>query len=380
MSDLELLSFLIGDIYDAALDHGLWPSVLEKTTSFVKSQTATLTATHGTETHFYFQWGHEPRFLDTFHSTYAVINPLNVPVAVYSKVGEIQSIGDLIPHDEFLASRFYREWAAPQGLGEAMWGLFEKTANSHAGLSVIRRAVDGPVDAEARRRFSLLYPHFRRAVAIGKIIDLHKFEAAAFADSLDGLSAAMFLVDADGRLAHVNAAGRGMIEKGDVIRTAGGKLAAADPQADIVLRDIFINAADGDRAVSTKGVEVPLTARGGERYVAHVLPLTSGVRRRAGATYSAVAAVFVRKAELELPHPLETIASVFKLTSAEMRVLMTIVQLGGIREVASVLGIGEPTVKTHLQHVYEKTGVSRQADLVKLVAGYMSPLQTAAPQ
>jgi DNA-binding CsgD family transcriptional regulator len=55
-------------------------------------------------------------------------------------------------------------------------------------------------------------------------------------------------------------------------------------------------------------------------------------------------------------------------------VLVAIVEIGGVPEVAPVLGISETTVKTHLQHVFEKTGVSRQADLVKLVAGFMSPL------
>jgi DNA-binding CsgD family transcriptional regulator len=39
-----------------------------------------------------------------------------------------------------------------------------------------------------------------------------------------------------------------------------------------------------------------------------------------------------------------------------------------------VLGVSEPTVKTHLQHVFQKTGMGRQAELVKLVASYMSPL------
>jgi DNA-binding CsgD family transcriptional regulator len=53
---------------------------------------------------------------------------------------------------------------------------------------------------------------------------------------------------------------------------------------------------------------------------------------------------------------------------------MMIVQLGGVPEVAPVLGISETTVKTHLQHVFDKTGTRRQADLVKLVAGYMNPL------
>jgi DNA-binding CsgD family transcriptional regulator len=57
-----------------------------------------------------------------------------------------------------------------------------------------------------------------------------------------------------------------------------------------------------------------------------------------------------------------------------MRVLMMIVDIGGVPEVASMLGLSEATVKTHLQHVFDKTVTKRQADLVKLIAGYISPL------
>ena len=53
---------------------------------------------------------------------------------------------------------------------------------------------------------------------------------------------------------------------------------------------------------------------------------------------------------------------------------MMIVNVGGVPEVAPVLGVSETTVKTHLQHIFDKTGARRQADLVKLVAGYMGPL------
>jgi DNA-binding CsgD family transcriptional regulator len=126
--------------------------------------------------------------------------------------------------------------------------------------------------------------------------------------------------------------------------------------------------------VDSRGVAVGLE-RNGERHVAYVLPLTAGARKKAGVTYSAIAAVFIRKAAFELPHPLEAIASTFKLTPTEMRVLMMIVEVGGVPEVAPVLGISETTVKTHLQHIFTKTGVARQADLVKLVASYMSPLR-----
>ena len=57
-----------------------------------------------------------------------------------------------------------------------------------------------------------------------------------------------------------------------------------------------------------------------------------------------------------------------------MRVLMMIIEVGGVPEVAPVLGISEPTVKTHLQRIFAKTDTNRQADLVKLVAGYINPL------
>jgi DNA-binding CsgD family transcriptional regulator len=55
-------------------------------------------------------------------------------------------------------------------------------------------------------------------------------------------------------------------------------------------------------------------------------------------------------------------------------VLLAIVQVGGVPEVAEALGIGEATVKTHLQRLFAKTDTSRQAELVKLVAGFANPL------
>ena len=68
-----------------------------------------------------------------------------------------------------------------------------------------------------------------------------------------------------------------------------------------------------------------------------------------------------------------------KLTPAEMRVLMMIIEVGGVPKIAPVLGVSERTVKTHLTHVFEKMGSRRQVDLVKLVAGYMNPLALGLP-
>jgi DNA-binding CsgD family transcriptional regulator len=62
------------------------------------------------------------------------------------------------------------------------------------------------------------------------------------------------------------------------------------------------------------------------------------------------------------------------LTPSELRVLFAIVEVGGVPEVADVLGISETTARTHVEHLFEKTGTSRQVDLLKLVAGYSNAL------
>ena len=157
-------------------------------------------------------------------------------------------------------------------------------------------------------------------------------------------------------------------------RTPCGRLVASEAPVNAALREIFLGAGAGDVALGVKGIALPLTARDGERYVAHVLPLTSGARRGAGLAYNAVAALFVRKATLEAVSPSGVIGETYNLTPTELRVLLAIVDVGGVPEVAASLGVAATTIKTHLSRLFEKTGVGRQADLVKLVAGFATPL------
>jgi DNA-binding CsgD family transcriptional regulator len=165
-----------------------------------------------------------------------------------------------------------------------------------------------------------------------------------------------------------------MLAEADFLYAASDRLTARSYRTNQALIDILAAAENGDGAIGVRGIALPLTARDGGSFVAHVLPLTSGARRRAGCTYAADAAIFVRKAVLELPSPPETIARHYRLTPTELRVLLAIVEVGGVPEVAEALGVADTTVKTHLGNLYGKTGGRRQADLVKLVAGFASPL------
>src|SRR5262249_34971008 len=149
------------------------------------------------------------------------------------------------------------------------------------------------------------------SLLVGRAIHMRTAEAATFADTLDGISAGMFLVDARGHIVHANASGQELLGQGSLVRVDGGKVAAGDEEADQALHEAFLAAGAGDAALGVKGIALQLNARDGGRYVAHVLPLTSGRRRRAGANYLAVAALFVHKASLEAPSALEIIAKSF---------------------------------------------------------------------
>jgi DNA-binding CsgD family transcriptional regulator len=369
------LSSLIGDIYDAALDHSLWTGVVAKCARFIGGSAAALFSKDAvTKTgNAVYHCGIDPYFQQLYFDKIIRLDPLTVG-HYFAEVGEPVAVADIMPYDEFLETRAYREWGLPQGIVDTLNVALEKTATSAAFFAIFRREQEGLVDDGTRQRMRLIVPHLRRAVLIGRVIDLKTAEAATFADALDGLSAGMLFVDSHGRIVHANAAGHALLAKGSLLHAAGGKLAASDASAEQALHEVFLAAGSGDAAVGVKGISVPLTAPDGECWVAHVLPLTSGARRRAGATYAAAAAVFVHKASLETPSPPEVIAKTFKLTPTELRVLLAFVEAGGVAETAAALGVAEATVRTHLHRLFAKTGTSRQAELVKLVASYSSPL------
>ena len=235
MHELERLSALIGDIYDAALDPTLWVGVLDGAARFVGGPAASLYSkdiVHKTGNVAY-QFGLDPRFTQLYVEKYIKFEPTAIGYFM-APVGEPVSTSDVMSYDDFIETRFYKEWGRPQGLVDTVHVMLEKSATSSAAFVVFRHERDGLVDNDVRNRMRLVIPHLRRAALIGKVLDLKKTEAATFADTLDGISAGMFLVDATGRIAHANVAGLGMLNAADVLRARGARLAMNDPQFDQV--------------------------------------------------------------------------------------------------------------------------------------------------
>jgi DNA-binding CsgD family transcriptional regulator len=221
----------------------------------------------------------------------------------------------------------------------------------------------------------LIVPHVRRAVLIGNVLTVSTTETMAFADTLNGLAAGVFLVDKNARIVFANRSGQIMLDEGRIVCQNNRGLTTVDPRIAATLQDVIASASDGDAAIGVDGIAIRLSAPPEEPWLAHILPLTSGMRQQAGIAYSAVAAVFVHRTSLAIPSSLEIISKLYRPTPGELRVLAAVSEVGGISAVAEIVGISEATVKTHLQNLFAKTGTNRQIDLVRLVAAHASPLR-----
>jgi DNA-binding CsgD family transcriptional regulator len=69
----------------------------------------------------------------------------------------------------------------------------------------------------------------------------------------------------------------------------------------------------------------------------------------------------------------------FRLTGAECRVAMLLGDGLGAAELSLRLGVSRNTIKTQIQAVYQKLGVHRQAQLIRVVAGGPLPESSPAP-
>jgi DNA-binding CsgD family transcriptional regulator len=363
------ISSLIEGIYDAALEPSRWADVIIAINNFVGGRACGIFSKNSISkfgvTHYY--CGADPYYIQLYSETHCKFDPL----ATLPPYGKVVSIPDLVPFDEYRRGRFYQEWLRPQGCVDAANVVLEKAKSSFPVLLTVL-AGKQMVDDEMRRRISLIVPHAYRALQINKAIELKHSETATFADALDGLSAGIFMVDAKCRIVHANSAGREMLIADDFLRSVGGQLIARNAQANKTLRDIFTG--HTALAIAARDNSFPLTAHDGERYVAHVLPLRPLTRQDAAIATKAVAALFVTRVGLDSQASGELIARTFELTPTELRVLMAIIDVGGVPQTAENLGLAETTVKTHLHRVFAKTGATRQADLVKIAAGYSTPL------
>jgi DNA-binding CsgD family transcriptional regulator/PAS domain-containing protein len=288
--------------------------------------------------------------------------PLNEPIVLLR----------LRNRSEWESHRLYREWCKQLGVHDVLAIGLERDPTMIGSLAFLRlESVGDTEDVEIGAAW-LLIPHLRRAVAISKILDVKSVVAATFETALDTLAVAVVLTDADLRIVHANAAAQAMLASRGPIRTERGKLALRSSAVAAALGTAVRQAANSEAAIGKRGfIAAPSPNRA--PCVLHVRPLDHG-ELRPGLAPSAVAAIFVAPAVSPSPAPNDALAALFDLTLAEAHVFAQIAEGKTQAEIARALDIEIGTVKTHLLHIFAKTGTHRQADLVRLAASMTLPL------
>jgi DNA-binding CsgD family transcriptional regulator/PAS domain-containing protein len=264
------------------------------------------------------------------------------------------------------SSRFFNAWAQPQGIVDAVAIGLERNSRMVSTLSFGWHRDAGALGTGEIEGLRLLAPHFRRAIAISQLLESRSIAASNLTGVLEGLAAGVIVVDELMSLLHANPAAEAMLTQGDTVRVTNGRVTVNTTTSDI------------EDAVAQAGVnEVELGRRGGRGFAArgplgeprivHVLPLRG---REPGQSLfrRATAALFITQPDHEIDLPREAFAALYGLTPAETRIVELLVGGAAPPQIASELGLLSSTVKTHLQRVFEKTGVHRQSDLIRLAA------------
>src|SRR5262245_26044366 len=121
MRDDEKLSALVGDIYDAALDVTLWVAALAKCAEFAAGAAASIYSSDVAVGKGFaaYQSGFDPRYVQLYFDKYIKFDP-TLTAYFFAEIEQPVATADVMPYDEFLETRFYKEWAQPQGLVDSV--------------------------------------------------------------------------------------------------------------------------------------------------------------------------------------------------------------------------------------------------------------------
>lgn len=374
----QALSETIGAIYDCAVYPDHWPEALRQITELTASAAMGIGIVDHKQRHSVrlYDYGYAEDDLRVYHEKYGAMNPALVARLMFP-VGEPVTGEMLLDEQELLDSRLYREFLAPRGLRYGATIELLRTAHRSVGTALMRKEGQRAYGAADLSLLRLLSPHLCRAFTIADALDLRTLKSEMLEATLDGLSAGVYLTARDGNIVYMNAAAEHQARTGNALRIVNNRLLPTDVEAHAALVQIIDRVSRDETDAGEAGHSLALPDANGAGYVATVLPLERGRRQSILAPFAASVAVFAQDPQRGPLMPGEAFAKLYRLTCGELRVLLTLARGAGAKEAADMLGIGEPTVRTHLQRMFSKTGTSRQAELLQLLHDSTPPTTAA---
>ena len=349
---------LIDEIYEAALVPEKWTNLLHEIGDAAGSVGGTLFTTNARLSASAASPAMQPVLEDFIRSGIAAINPRPQRAMQRNHPG---FVGDheLFTREEMDQDPTY-QYLRTKGYGWCAGTVVRVPGGDLAIFSWERRFAEGPFSAETITALDPLRPHLARAAVLSGRLGLEKARAAAEALGLIGLPCAV--LSRSFRMLAANKLFDGLIP--DLVQDRPMRMALTDRRADALFAQ-SITQLDAGASLSPRSI--PLAATDATpASIIHVVP----IRGAANDIFALASAVVVIT---RVEHPTivapEVIQGLFDLTPAEARIARGIASGDTIEELAVKAGVSAGTVRQQLKSVFMKTGVSRQGELVGLLAG-----------
>ena len=212
--------------------------------------------------------------------------------------------------------------------------------------------------------FRRLLPHIRQYVCVRQSLVGAGAVGMSLTKMLDTTGLGVIQLDPRGRIVEVNDRARDLLRTGDGLFDAHGSLFAREPEDNTNLQVLLKRALPplGTQGVSGSTIVKRVSAL---PLVLHVHPVA---RQETDLRVWPIAAlVLVVDPESRTRIDPAMAGAALGLTGMESQVAVLLAEGMSVREIASAMGRKESTIRSHVKHMFTKHGLSRQAELVRLV-------------
>ncbi len=276
----------------------------------------------------------------------------------------VVTLQDLVPDDELLCSDYYTHYLEPVDLFRILGVDTREPEGTVARLRLSRRRTEAPFSDSDRALLQRLTPHLQRAVQIHSELNRAASERDVYAGAVEQLSVASVVLDEQARVLHTNALAKALLEEAEGLGTKDQRLVLAGRELNQsfqeALATVLAAQLDGETSV-VKALRIPRARRAPLGLVIRPVP------ERGEGQHTPSAAVFISDPELEGSASRETLGQLFELTPAESNLAILLTRGLSLAEVSDTQNVSQHTARAQLKSIFAKTGVSRQAELVRLV-------------
>ncbi|WP_338439224.1 helix-turn-helix transcriptional regulator [uncultured Aquabacterium sp.] len=373
MTDAEFDEVVV-DFYKAAMGEQPWGIGLGKVRHAMSAQAVNLygAVKQTRSVAFSFEVGEaRPEAALDFIREYHQIDP-RAALGMSLPVGQVGSCHRHFD-DEFVAQdRFYQEFLIPYG-GRYSSGMKVYEDDEQAVIWGIHRPLGAqPLNDAEEALVERLGLQLQNAVTTFLAQRKVAQPASVGIELLQRMPQPLMLLDETRRIVFCNEPARGLLEAGQVLADRAGLLSgptlADDAQLLIALRTLGLSARSylGNGPASDK-VFLRLQNSSGARLGVYLYAMRPSHTMGAFGP-NGLALVMLHDPQHETRRDPFVVAATWGLTPAEAKVAVALQQGHSGAEIALAHGVSQNTVRTQIQHAMEKMGVTRQAELVGLLA------------